>query len=89
MIPAALLDRLRREKRLVLTLKVIPKASRNEITGILDDGTLKVKVTAAPEKGRANAAVCEYLAEQFAVSARNVKVLRGESSHTKQVEILA
>ena len=46
-----------------------------------------MKITAAPEKGKANAAICDYLAEQFGVSRRNVTLLRGETSHTKQVEI--
>jgi uncharacterized protein len=55
--------------------------------GLLEDGTLKVKITAAPEKGKANAAICDYLAGQFGVSRRNVTLLRGETSHTKQVEI--
>jgi uncharacterized protein (TIGR00251 family) len=86
-IPHELTERLRRDGRLVLTVKVIPKASRNEIAGLPEQGTLKVKITAAPEKGKANAAICEYLAEQFGVSRRNVTILRGETSHTKQVEI--
>jgi uncharacterized protein (TIGR00251 family) len=88
-IPPDLAERLRRDGRLVLTLRVIPKASRNEIAGLLGDGTLKVKITAAPEKGKANAAICEYLAEEFGVSRRNVTILRGETSHNKQVEIRA
>jgi uncharacterized protein len=86
-IPPQILEQLRRDGRLVLTLKVIPKASKNEIVGLLEDGTLKVKITAAPEKGKANAAICDYLAGQFGVSRRNVTLLRGETSHTKQVEI--
>lgn len=37
-----------------LTVKVIPKSARNEIAGMLADGTLKVKIAAPPEKGQAN-----------------------------------
>jgi uncharacterized protein (TIGR00251 family) len=86
-IPPDLIERLRRDGRLTITLKVIPKASRNEIAGVLEDGSLKLKITAAPEKGKANAAVCEFLAGQFGVARRNVTIVRGETSHTKQVEI--
>jgi uncharacterized protein (TIGR00251 family) len=86
-IPPELLDRLRTEGHLMLTLKVVPKASRDEIVGLLEDGALKVKVTAAPDRGKANAAVCELLAETFGVPKRNVEILRGETSHTKQVRI--
>ena len=45
-----------------LRVKVIPKSSRTELAGILDDGTWKIKVAAVPEKGKANRAVCEFIA---------------------------
>ena len=89
MIPAALLDRLAREGTLTLTAKVIPKASRNEVAGVLEDGTLKVKVTAAPEKGKANEAVIEVMAEAFGVPRRQIEIVRGFASHAKQVRISA
>jgi uncharacterized protein len=85
--PEHLVAQLRSTGTLTLNLKVIPKSSRNEIVGILEDGTLKVKITAAPEKGKANAAICEFLAEFFGVAKRNVEIVRGETSHTKQVVI--
>lgn len=87
MIPQELIERLRRERRLTLSLKVIPKASKNEVVGLLEDGSLKVKVTAAPEKGKANAAVCELLADVFDVPKRNVTVVSGDTSRTKTVAI--
>ena len=87
MIPPELVERLRRERRLVLSLKVIPKASKAEIVGLLEDGSLKVKVTAAPEKGKANAAVCEILAGAFGVPKRNVTIISGDTARTKTVAI--
>ena len=48
---------------------------------------MKVKVTAAPEKGKANAEVCELLAREFGVSRRSVEIVRGETSPVKQVVI--
>ena len=87
MIPDELPQRLARDRRLTLTLKAIPKASRNEVIGLLDDGSLKVKITAAPEKGKANAAVCELLAEEFGLPKRNVTVVSGETARTKTVAI--
>jgi uncharacterized protein YggU (UPF0235/DUF167 family) len=44
-----------------------------------------VRITAAPDKCKANAAICEFLAGFFGVAKRNVEVVRGETSHTKQV----
>ena len=87
MIPASLLERLRRERSLTIELKVIPKSSKNEIAGIMDNGALKVKITAAPEKGKANTAICAFLAEEFGVPKKNVRIVRGETSPVKQVVV--
>jgi uncharacterized protein (TIGR00251 family) len=69
-----------------LELKVSPKASRNAITGFLGE-VLKVSVTAAPERGKANAAVEELLAGQLGLPRKAVRVVAGETSKTKKVEI--
>ena len=87
MTPAVLVDKLRAQGSLTLNLKVIPKSSKNEIVGLLDDGSLKVKIAAAPEKGKANAAICAFLAKEFGVAKKNVEILRGETSALKQVLI--
>jgi uncharacterized protein (TIGR00251 family) len=87
MIPETLKTALRQEGTLELTLKVIPKSSRDEIVGPLDDGSIRVKITAAPEKGKANAAVCRLLADAFDVGRSSVEILRGATSQTKRVRI--
>ncbi len=84
---ALLRDRLVSEKRLSLSVKVTPKSSRNEITGFLDDGTMKLKIAAVPEKGRANAEICDFLAGLFGIPKRNVQIVRGETSALKQIVI--
>ncbi len=87
MIPTEMREQLAREGRITLAVKATPKASKNEVAGVLEDGSLKVKVTAAPEKGKANAAICNLLAREFGVPQRNVRVVRGETAHTKHIEI--
>jgi Uncharacterized conserved protein len=84
---AALKDRLAREGRLSLSVKVIPKSSRNEIAAILDDGTLKLKIAAAPEKGKANAEIRTFLAREFQVRQKNVEIVHGELSALKHIVI--
>jgi hypothetical protein len=86
-MPQSLIDRLHRDKTLKLDLKVIPKSSRNEIAGLLENGSLKVKITAAPEKGKANAAICTFLAKEFSVPKNNVRIVRGQTSPNKHVVI--
>ena len=65
-----------------LSVKVIPKASSSRIVGWLGDA-LKVAVTAAPEGGRANAAVCELLAQTLGVAASRVRCVSGYGSSRK------
>lgn len=69
-----------------INVKVIPKASRAEVVGLEGD-ILKVKLTAPPEGGRANKQLIEVLARHFNVPKRAVRILKGETSRQKIVEI--
>src|ERR1035438_10565500 len=64
-----------------IRVKVIPKSSKTELTGYLPDGTWKVKVAAAPEKGKANRALCKFIAEKLGVAKSRVQIVAGETSH--------
>lgn len=70
-----------------LRVKVIPKSSRTEFAGTLPDGTWKVKVAAVPEKGKANRALCEFIAKRLGVAKSSVRVISGETSQLKRLEI--
>jgi uncharacterized protein (TIGR00251 family) len=67
-------------------LKVIPNASRSEVI-IEENGDWKVKVQAPPEDGRANKAVIQLLAKHFKISKNRVKIIAGERSHQKIIEV--
>lgn len=69
-----------------LPLKVAPKASRNAVTGWMGE-TLKLSVTMAPEKGKANQAVIELLCEVLHLPKSAVRIVRGETSTSKLAEI--
>jgi uncharacterized protein (TIGR00251 family) len=72
-------------------LKVTPKSKREQIGGLLDepDGgrSLRVSVTAAPEDGKANAAVIALLAKQWGVAKSAISVVAGATDRRKLVEI--
>ena len=69
-----------------IAIHVTPKANRDEIAG-WRGGELSVRVTVAPEGGKANAAVCKVVAKALGVSKSSVRVLRGDTSRHKQIEI--
>lgn len=68
-------------------VKVVPKSSKTELVGYLPDGTWKVKVAAAPEKGKANRALCEFLAEKLGVAKSKVHIVSGETSQLKRIRV--
>lgn len=86
------LDSLRAELaargELRIAVKVVPKASRTELAGAQADGAWKIRVQAPPEKGKANAELCRFLAGLFGVSVRQVEVVSGRTSALKHVRIL-
>jgi uncharacterized protein len=67
-------------------IRLTPRAATNEIVGVRD-GVLWARVTAAPERGRANAALCRLLAKRVGVGVRDVSVARGLASRTKVVRV--
>ncbi len=74
------------EKSCTLAIKAIPNAPRHQVVGWLG-AALKVKVHAPPLEGRANDALCEFLAEELGLPRRAVTVLRGDTSRQKIVRI--
>ena len=69
-------------------VKVIPRSRKTEFAGEMDDGTLKVKVAAVPEDGKANKELCAFLALHHGVPQANVLVISGATSQRKIVRVL-
>ncbi|MEK7623332.1 MAG: DUF167 domain-containing protein [Patescibacteria group bacterium] len=70
-----------------ITTKVIPRSSRNEIVGELADGTLKVKLTAAPIDGAANEALITFLSKEWSIPRSSMSIIKGQRSKRKVIEI--
>ncbi len=71
---------------LTIRLKVVPGASRDAIAGWLGD-RLKIRVSAAPEHGKANEAVRRLLAKTLHIDRRRIRLTAGATSPEKTVEI--
>ena len=65
-------------------MRVQPKASRNQVDGF-EDGTLRLRVTAPPTEGQANAGVIALLAKALGVSKSSLEIVRGHGSRDKVV----
>ena len=69
-----------------INLRVIPRARQNKID-VDENGTYRVHITAIPVDGAANAAVIKMMAEYFDVPKSQIKIVRGETSRDKIIEI--
>ena len=83
--------RLTSEDAVYLNIKVIPKAAKTELVEVMKgpegEEILKIRVAAVPEKGKANEALCRYLAKVFGVPQKQVSVSQGQTSQRKVVKI--
>ena len=75
------------ERGTVLSVRAQPNARKNGILGERA-GALRVGVTVAPEKGKANAAIAEVLAEALGCRASGLVLLAGETSRDKRFLVL-
>jgi uncharacterized protein len=67
-------------------VRVRPRASKNEVAGLMD-GALKIRLQAPAVEDRANEALCEFLAEILKRPKSAVRILAGDRSRTKRVEV--
>lgn len=71
---------------MIINIRVIPRARRNVIEP-QSDGSIRVYTTAVPSDGDANAAVIKMLARHFDVPKTSIKIIRGQTSRDKVIEI--
>ena len=74
------------EGGVVVSVKVQPNASKDRIIGEYAD-QIKIAVTVAPERGKANKAVIKVLSKLFGVKTSDIEIVSGETSRDKKVFI--
>jgi len=76
----------------LLHCRVTPKAKKSEILGWVEDGQnrrrLKIKLAAPPVDGKANQALVKFLGKKLGVPRSRIKLISGEKSRLKTVEIV-
>lgn len=75
------------EGGVLFAAKIVPGSSRTAISGLLD-GMLKVKISTAPEKGKANQYLIKFLAKQLGVKKNDVSITSGLTNPVKQIQVL-
>ena len=79
-------DRSRRIGTL-LTVKVIPRAANPDVDGFESGNVLRIRVSAAPERGKANKEMIKLLARALGVGTGRIQIRRGETARHKHVYI--
>jgi len=75
-----------KEGFLILNIRVVPRASRNEIAGVQGDA-LKVRIQAPPLDGKANAYLIKFLSKHWKIPRSNIEILSGETGRNKRLRI--
>ena len=71
-----------------ITVKVMPRAKKTELAGLMDDGTLKIRLAAPPVDGAANKALIEFLAETLGIAKSQIDIIAGETSERKLLSLV-
>jgi uncharacterized protein (TIGR00251 family) len=81
-----MLEILERDGAAIFPVRVQPRASKDEIAGEMS-GALKVRLRAPAVEDRANEALVEFLAQLLKTPKSAVRILSGDRSRTKRIEI--
>jgi uncharacterized protein (TIGR00251 family) len=71
-----------------ITIRVTPKASRNEIADIMNDGTVKVRLTSPLDEAQTNQTLVKFLAEVLEISPSQIEIVAGHSEKDKLITVL-
>jgi hypothetical protein len=69
-----------------IAVRIQPRASKNGIMR-MEDGSLKIRLTAPPVDGAANEALIAYLSEALAISKSSIEIVSGHTAREKRIRI--
>src|SRR5688572_23759557 len=71
-----------------ITVKVLPRAKKTELVGVMEDGTFRIRIAAPPVEGAANQALIEFLAQALNIPPGQIDIVAGEFSERKLVSLI-
>lgn len=75
------------EKPFYLSVRILPKSPQNAVTEHLSDGSWKIRVRGAAEKGRANAELIQFLSVTLEIAPSRITIVSGKSERHKLLKI--
>jgi uncharacterized protein len=76
------------KKGAALAVRVTPRARKNEIVEVLNDGTVKIHLTAPPVEGKANEALLKFLSNILDVPVSRLDIVAGATGRDKLVSVI-
>jgi uncharacterized protein (TIGR00251 family) len=76
------------KKGAALTIRVTPRSRKTEFGGVMEDGTIRVRIAAPPVEGKANTALVKFLAKVLGVRKNRIDIVAGEKGLDKIISIL-
>ena len=70
-----------------ISVRITPRSKKNEIVSVMEDGVIKIKLTAPPVDGKANEALLKFLAVTLKISKNNLEIVGGLSGRNKLIAI--
>lgn len=75
-----------RDNCIVLNVRVVPRAAKDAIQGLLGDA-LKIRIQAPPVEGKANTHLVKFLSKHWRIPRRDIEILSGETGRNKRIRI--
>ena len=76
------------KKGAAIAVRIVPRARKNEIVEILNDGTVRVRLTSNPADDNVNEVLSEYLANVLGINKSYVEVVAGQAGRDKLISII-
>ena len=76
------------KKGAAIAVRVTTRASKNQIIGALNDGTVKIYITAAPTEGQANDELVNFLSDVLDVPKSRIEIVAGSTGRDKLISVL-
>ncbi len=71
-----------------ITVRIIPRSGRSEVSEVLPDGTILIRLATSPRDEKGNGALIAFLAELLAIKPGQIEIVAGSTGNDKLISIL-